>query len=176
MCRRTDWCWVEIISTQHLLPISTQHPDENYGSDISFSGTHCDFISHILKWSRNYGRYSPLKPRKTNLRLLTRMPWLATFHAPPWWMVDGIPPSINEGWSCDHSLLCGKICLAWWPPLVWLKYIRVWFMSVCQLFGHENMRSLCNLAGSGLVTYYADSQEEKHTIISTKYANGAIFV
>ena len=41
---------MEIISTQHLLSISTQHPYEKYGSDdISLSGAYWDSISHILK-------------------------------------------------------------------------------------------------------------------------------
>ena len=44
----TAWWWVEIISTQHLLTIFTQHPDEKYGSDISLLGVYHDFISYLL--------------------------------------------------------------------------------------------------------------------------------
>ena len=53
--------------------------------------------SYRTYWSknRNYGRYSWLSPRKTNPRLLTGMPWLATLRAPPWWMLGGIPHSIT---------------------------------------------------------------------------------
>ena len=40
---------MEIISTQHFLSISTQHPYEKHGSDISLSGANHDFISHALK-------------------------------------------------------------------------------------------------------------------------------
>ena len=36
------------ISTQHLLSISTQHPDGKYSSDITLSGAYHDFISHLL--------------------------------------------------------------------------------------------------------------------------------
>ena len=35
-------CWMEIISTQHLLSISTQHPYEKYCSDISGPGAYHD--------------------------------------------------------------------------------------------------------------------------------------
>ena len=80
----TAWCWVEMISNQHLLSISTRHSYEKYGSGIYFSGAHYNFISHRLKLSRNDSRYRWLKPRKINLRLLTGMPWLATLRAPPW--------------------------------------------------------------------------------------------
>ena len=45
----TPWCWVEIISTKHLLSISTQHPDAKYCCHISLSGEYHDFISHLLK-------------------------------------------------------------------------------------------------------------------------------
>ena len=85
----TAWCWVEIIYTQHRLSISTQHPYEKYGSDISLFEAYRDFIYHVLKKSCNAGRYRWLKPQ-----LLTHMPWLATFRAPPWSMLDRIPPSI----------------------------------------------------------------------------------
>ena len=53
--------------------------------------TYHDFISHLLKLSRNNGRYRWLKPRQTNIRLLIAIQWLVTFRDPPRWMLGGIP-------------------------------------------------------------------------------------
>ena len=62
---------------------------------MSLSGAYYDFISHILKLSRNASRCRWLKPWKINLRLPSGMPWLVTYRAPPWLMLGGIPPSIT---------------------------------------------------------------------------------
>ena len=78
--------------TQHLLSISTQHPFEKYGSDISLFGAYYNFISHLLNKSRNAGHHGKIN---LNLRLLTGMPWLTTSCAPPWLRLGGIPPSIT---------------------------------------------------------------------------------
>ena len=96
--RKTASCWIKIIATQHLLPISTQHPDEKYGCDISLAGAYHDLISHLLKKSCNYGHYSWLKQRKINLGPLTGLSWLATSHAryDECW-VEFYPESLSEG-------------------------------------------------------------------------------
>ena len=110
MRRRTVWCWVEIISNHHLLSISTQHPDEKYGYDISLSGVYHDFISHLLKLNCNYGGYGWLKPRKTNPRLLTGNPWLATYR----------PAMMDAGWnSTQHYYLKGVVGLENFRGLIW---------------------------------------------------------
>ena len=44
----TAWCWVEIISTQHLMAISTRHPDRKYSYDTLLSGT-CHDLTY---WSK----------------------------------------------------------------------------------------------------------------------------
>ena len=67
-----------------------------------------DYISHLLKLSCNRGRYSWSKPRKTNLRLLTGMPWLplsVLCHDRCW--VEFHPASLSEGlfWLL-HSSWC----------------------------------------------------------------------
>ena len=91
----TGWCWVEIISTQH--------PEEKFGTDISLSRASHDFISHLLRQNCNNCRYSWLKLWKTNLMLLTGMPWLTNFCAPPWWMLGGTSPSITD-WGVSLTL------------------------------------------------------------------------
>ena len=68
---------------------------QKYGTDFSLSEAYHDFISHLLKLSRNYGRHTKLKPQKTNNSLLTGMPWLAIFRARPWWMLGGMPRCIT---------------------------------------------------------------------------------
>ena len=47
---------------------------QKYGTDFSLSEAYHEFLSHLLKLSRNYGRYTKSKPQKTNHSLLTGMP------------------------------------------------------------------------------------------------------
>ena len=60
-----------------------------------------DFISRVLKknahlWSLGYGWFK----QENNLRLLTGMPWLATFRPPPSCMLFRVPPRTTYGRVC----------------------------------------------------------------------------
>ena len=97
MHRRMTWCWVEITSTQHLLPISTLYSDEKYGSDISLTGAYQDFISQLLKESRSYGRCSWLNHGK---------PILACHDSPL-----SVHAMMDAGWNSPCITVWGVVLL-----------------------------------------------------------------
>ena len=88
--------------------------------------------------------YSWLNLRKTNRRLQTSMPWLATLRAPPW-MLGGIPPSVTvsglraQGYQgrAQHIMAEHKNRLSWygipslkirrsWDRLIFITGILYW--------------------------------------------------
>ena len=114
------------ISTS-ISTLSTQHPDEIQGSDISLSGACHDFIPRILQSTYKSSRYTRLQQWKASLRQLTGMSWIVTFRAPPWLMLGRIPPSITVwGVKLGATEVCALRVL-----LLYMEFLQcyIWFQK-----------------------------------------------
>ena len=142
ICWITPWCWVEIISTQHLLSISTQHLDEKYSSHISPSGAYHDLISHPLKWIHNAGRNNWLKTMGNQPYAANWYDMSQSFHALPWWMLCGIPLKVT------HCYITVFWAVLWTAPTVISPYSPLcgWGgrVGVVGIFSRWHSKCLCH--------------------------------